>query len=143
MPANKRPRKSHRRVQIFSTPIAFRHNAEEETALQLAPHLSLSKFRQGIADEQDWHTLAARVNVGSIAANWHDQSEAIGAMNDGLHAIRSVSARHQRTQAWGITGDELKAIGEALNLTDEIQKGLTRREMASVIRYVFNNAGVK
>ena len=142
MAANKKPRKQRRYVPRPALPIVFRHDAESETALQLAPHLSLANFRMGIAEEPDWHTLAARLNVGSVAAHKHDQMEAYALIEQSLDAIRSIKARNQRTGAWGINGDELKLIGEALYLTDELQKALTRRQMAECIDYVFQNAGV-
>ena len=142
MPADKKPRKRHKYRVMTELPIAFRHSAEDETALQLAPHISLANFRMGIAEEPDWHTIAARLNVGSVAAHRNEQVEAYFTIEKSLDAIRAIRSRHERSGKWGINGDELKIIGESLVLTDELQKAVTRREMAEVIKYVFNTAGV-
>jgi len=49
-------------------------------------------------------------------------------MEQSLAAIKSVKARHERTSKWGTTGEEFNVIGQALNLTDEMQLNTTRRQ---------------
>lgn len=142
MAANKKPRKKRKYTPLPALPIVFRHSDADETALQLAPHISLTNFRMGMATEPDWHTIAARLNVGSVAAHRNEQAEAYFTIEKSLDAIRAIRSRAERSGKWGITGDELKIIGESLVLTDELQKAITRREMAAVIDYVYQTAGV-
>ena len=49
-------------------------------------------------------------------------------MEQSLAAIRSVKTRHEKTGRWGTTGEEFKIIGEALNLTDDMQMNTTRKQ---------------
>ena len=51
-----------------------------------------------------------------------------------------IQERHQRTGKWGVSGNDLAEIGEALVQTDNLQLSLTRKQFALAIRYVFENA---
>lgn len=137
MPNNKKPRKKST-IKPRSIPIIIRHSEEAETALQLAPHAELLKFREGIGDEQGWHTLVARLNVGLVAAWQNNQPNEN--IKKGLDAMLKVQERHGRTGKWGVSGNDLAEIGEALVQTDNLQLSLTRKQFALAIRYVFDNA---
>lgn len=137
MPNSKKPRKKST-SKPRSIPITIRHSEEAETALQLAPHAELMKFREGIGDEQGWHTLVARLNVGLVAA-WQNNKPSDD-IKQGLDAMLKIQERHQRTGKWGVSGNDLAEIGEALVQTDNLQLSLTRKQFALAIRYVFENA---
>lgn len=137
MPSNKKPRKKST-IKPRSIPITIRHSKESETALQLAPHAELLKFREGIGDEQGWHTLVARLNVGLVAAWQNNQPNED--IKKGLDAMLKVQERHGRTGKWGVSGNDLAEIGEALVQTDNLQLSLTRKQFAIAIRYVFEHA---
>ena len=137
MPANKKPRKRST-IKPRSIPITIRHNEEAETALQLAPHAELLKLREGIGDEQGWHTLVARLNIGLVAAWQNNQPN--DRIKKGLDAMLKVQERHGKTGKWGVSGNDLAEIGEALVQTDNLQLSLTRKQFALAIRYVFENA---
>jgi hypothetical protein len=49
-------------------------------------------------------------------------------MEQSLAANKSFKARHERTSKCGTTGEEFNVIGQALNLTDEMQLNTTRRQ---------------
>lgn len=131
MPASKKPRKQYRpKVPAGFTqlPATFRYSTENETKLQLIPHAELEKFRRGLADESSWHTLACRLNWGYVMSEDFNEPEAMATMERGLEALRAVQDRHQRLGRWGTAGDEFAHIGDALNMTDEMQKRTTRKE---------------
>lgn len=50
------------------------------------------------------------------------------AILEGLEALLSIKDRNAKLAKWGASGSEFKAIGLALNLTDEMQSMTTRRE---------------
>ena len=70
MPTSKRPRKhrTNRYRAIDYNPL-FGMDQRMQNDLCLTPHLTLEKFRTGLADEGDWHTLAAVLNVSKVLAD--------------------------------------------------------------------------
>lgn len=110
-------------------PKMFRHSKEADIDLQLVPHQELEKFKTGEADEYTWNTVCFRLNWGYVMSGDHfDSVEARELMERSLKAIRSVKTRHEKTGRWGTTGEEFNIIGQALNLTDEMQMNTTRKQ---------------
>lgn len=110
-------------------PKMFRHSKEADINLQLVPHQELEKFKTGEADEYTWNTVCFRLNWGYVMSGDHfDSVEARELMEQSLKAIRSVKTRHEKTGRWGTTGEEFNIIGQALNLTDEMQMNTTRKQ---------------
>ena len=137
MPSNKKPRKQQvKRKQTL--PIVFRHSAEADINLQLAPHAELLKMREGYGDEGSWHTLTCRLNIGVTAgAQNRLEHEAI---KRGLDAMINVRERFKKTGKFGLSGNDLKDIGDGLIATDELQLSLTRRQFNEAVKYVYQHA---
>lgn len=137
MPANKKPRKKLvRKAHVL--PMTIRHNSESDTGMQLIPHMELMKLREGLGDEQSWHTLVCRLNIGIVSA-WQNEIDSTE-INRGLDAMINVRERHKNSGRWGLSGDDLRDIGDALVLTDSIQLSLTRRQLNKAIDYVYKEA---
>lgn len=137
---SKKPRKKHVPKRT-GMPVVFRFNEEAEQRLQLAAHAELLKLRSGLADEPTWHTITCRINIGqTIAHQENHEGEVKNVMAAALAAMRSVFERYQSTGKWGTTGDELKAIGEGLVMTDELQKNSTRRTIKRALEHVYRVA---
>jgi len=140
MANNKKPRKRHiPRRNIL--PMTIRHNSQSEQTLQLVPHTELMKFREGIGDEIGWNTITARLNVGLVAAYQSDYDPEYLLLMDSLKAIVNVRERFLNTGRWGLSGDDLKSIGDGLVATDNLQLSITRKQLSKAIDYVFKNAG--
>ena len=140
MARSSKPRKRYVPKQK-SLPVVFRHDAEGERNLSLYPHLELMKLKNGVADEAAIHTLAARLNIAYVlAGNTNQSEEAVEVFVKALDAVRSMDARFGKVGKVGATGDELMALGEALNLADELQAGRTRREIRDATEYVWKVA---
>ena len=139
MPSNKKPRKPKKFVPK-TLPLTIRHNAESETALQLAPHAELMKLREGYGDIESWHTIVARLNIGLVAANAAGKEDQAKDIRIGLDAMLKVQARFDKSGKWGLSGSDLKQIGDALVLTDNLQLSLTRKQFAQAIDYVWQHA---
>jgi hypothetical protein len=122
-------RSKYRPKPVLALPKIFRHNKQAEVDLQFIPHMELEKFKTGDADEYTWNTVCFRLNWGYVMSGDHfDSVEARELMEKSLAAIKSVKDRHDRTSKWGTTGEEFNIIGQALNLTDEMQLNTTRRQ---------------
>ena len=139
MPSNKKPRKPKRYVPR-TIPLTIRHNAESETALQLAPHAELMKLREGYGDVESWHTIVARLNIGLVAANADGKEDQAKDIRIGLDAMLKVQARFDKSGKWGLSGSDLKQVGDGLVLTDNLQLSLTRKQFAKAIDYVWQHA---
>lgn len=139
MPSNKKPRKPKRYVPR-TIPLTIRHNAESETALQLAPHAELMKLREGYGDVESWHTIVARLNIGLVAANAAGKEDQAKEIRIGLDAMLKVQARFDKSGKWGLSGSDLKQVGDGLVLTDNLQLSLTRKQFAQAIDYVWQHA---
>ena len=117
MPANKKPRKPRKYIPK-ALPLTIRHNQESETALQLAPHAELMKLREGYGDEGSWNTIVARLNIGLVAANAAGKEDQAKEIRIGLDAMLKVQTRYDKTGKWGLSGCDLRQVGDALVLTD-------------------------
>lgn len=98
------------------------------------------KFREGLATEESWHTIVARLNVGLVAARKYGREPQI--LASGLEAMLKVKARNEKTGKWALSGNDYKDIGAGLVETDNLQLSLTRKQFAEAIRYVFTNAAM-
>lgn len=127
-------KKSKYKPRPAGLPINFRFGRESELRLQLEPHAELDNFRRGTATEESWHTLAARVHLGHELALRHYTAEALIPFAAAMSALKDVWLRFQRVQKWGVNGEEFKAIGDALNICDEMQKQCTRRQLDEALR---------
>ena len=144
MPGNKKPRKPAPRIKPRGLPTVFRFSAKDERNLQLVPHQSLEAMRRGEGQEPDWHTLAVRLNLGAtLAYRLFDTPEARALLDSAQDALRSAWERFEKTQRIGLTGPEMTTIGEALNLTDDMQLRCTRRELSAALAEVFRVAAIR
>jgi hypothetical protein len=140
MAANKKPRKAYKpKPAVLPMPIRF--NAADERELQLIPHIEFAKLKAMTADEPTWHTLVYRLNAGLLLADKHFDADARAVCGFALDSMVSIKERFAKVGKWGANGDELRAIGDALNLVDEMQKASTRRELRDTMKHVIEIAG--
>lgn len=141
MAGNKKPKKKHRPKAARVLPINIRFNSDTELKLQLIPHQFLEHLRTGGFEEHMWHAMAARMNLGNTLAYTYFE-DAKEAMDKACRALKSVWERHERTGKWGGSGEELGQLGIGLNLTDDMQKRCTRRELDGAMEHVYRVAAV-
>lgn len=142
MPGKKKPRKKHRPAgRVSANRIkAFRYNSDADFWLKHMPHQALEALRNGTIDAAMHNMLVIRVLLGRQIVEDHlvDPGEARQIMAAGVAAVESVAARYDRLGRFGATGEELRQIGDALNLCDDLQDITTRREqevsLAAVLR---------
>lgn len=141
MPTSKKPRKKYRPKPMGANPIkAFRFNADAEFWLKTHPHAALEAMRSGTATATDFDTVSLRVRWGAQMVEDHlvDPRPAREVMQAGVSALESVGDRFDRLGKVGATGEEFRNLGEALNLTDDLQSTLTRRELEQSLRPVLD-----
>lgn len=132
MPASKKPRKAYRKRAALMLPMTYALPESNRADLQVTPHMVLESFRLGSGTEVLWHTLAAAINIGSVLAR--AQSDEVQAdMQRARDALLDVQQRGRETGRWGLSGDEFRALGEGLTLTDEMQNASTRRQVRDAI----------
>ncbi|SCU94467.1 conserved exported hypothetical protein [Cupriavidus necator] len=143
MPASKhRKIRRPRPARPCGLPVMFRFSSNAEVDLQLIPHVELSKILDGTATEAAWHTLAFRINVGQVVATLYfaENQELRDAMDAAVIAVADVGKRFHLRGRLGVTGDEFRAIGQALNLTDDMQRACTRRQLLAATLQAENRA---
>lgn len=109
--------------------LGFAYAPEHALQLKLMPHTALEAVRKGEATEEDISAIVIRLDWGMVLIKNHfDQAQAGRVMNNGLKAVISLQNRLSEINRYIATGEELKAIGDALNAIDDMQDATTRRE---------------
>lgn len=135
----KRRNKKYRPKCIPGTlPVVFALAPEKKTDLRLPYHLSLEALRNGKGGDDDSHTIFSSLLIGRELAKLY-QDETQQTVLRGIEAITAVKERGNQGK-WGVSGDQFKAISEALVLVDEMQDASTRREVRDAIKQVWKEA---
>lgn len=130
MAGNKKPRKPMKPRKALLRPMTIGIDEAGKQAMKLIPHAEFEKMRMGIATEESWHTIAGRLNLGYIMATTHEWGLILdGKMKVALDSIVAVMERFKRSGKFGLSGEEMKSIGEALNYIDDMESCLTRKEL--------------
>lgn len=144
MGVSKKPRKPYKRIVIrtaeISMPVVFGLRDEAKTDLQLLPLMVLDAFRCGCGSEEGAHTLAAAVNLGAVLAR-KESAEVQAEFDLALDAMHNVMERGKGGK-WGLSGDELRLIGQALTLSGDMQGQRTKREVRDAICATYKEAAL-
>lgn len=103
--------------------------------MSLLAHGYIESFRLGEAQYEHFSGLRSMCRVSHLAASAHYPEHA-HIPQRGLDAIASIEARHTRTGKWGVSGPELTALGDALNLMDQLMLVVRRVDMAKHVKAV-------
>lgn len=133
MPSSKKPRKKMSRHKTVHTnpfnSVLTKLNPDDTRNLKLIPHQCLAELRQGRGSEEVWNTLTCRANWAAVlACNIEFEQDLRPAIREALDALRAIEARFKAIDRWIATGDELRVIGDALTIADDIQDVTTRRD---------------
>lgn len=114
-------------------PVTIRFSEQDEQNFQLMPHLELTNLKHGHGTDVSWDTLELRLKWGHTLA----LQKGLAAVQEPIQAaigyLREVHQRFKRVEKYGVSGDESSAIGQALNLADELQLTATRRELRDAL----------
>ena len=126
---NPRPARDATQQHWWSLP------ASTKDHLSLLAHGYLESFRTGEAQEEHFSGLRSMCRVAHLAASAHYPEHA-HIPQSGLNSIESIKERHARTGKWGMSGPELTAIGDTLNLMDQLMIVVRRVDMAKHVKAV-------
>lgn len=130
-----------RKHRPTGSPLTFALSQKMKTDLQLTPLGTLEGFKEGTGTEEGAHTLAATVNLAAVLSR--SQPEEIQQIaRSGLLAVQGIFDRYKATHQWGVSGDEYRRIGEAIAIGFEMCDATTRRNVASAIKTVFDEAAI-
>jgi hypothetical protein len=113
--------------------------------LMLAPHMALVNVREGLGNRVAWETLCLRINVGEILCKrcFAEIEELAEAMETAVRAISTLGKRFKQTGRMVASGDELRAIGRGLTLTDDMQDHTRKREQRDAYVFARRVMGIK
>lgn len=122
-------------------PIVVRMSEEQEQRLVDIPHKSLEAYRAGNVEKQDVANIHWRLVVGfflatSILELKNDDASIVMPINEAIVANRSIMlAGHEREpQAWRASPGEIYAIEEGIDIIDQLQPQVTRRDLVMALR---------
>lgn len=120
--------------------ILFRVRRDDELNLQLVPHGHLTAMAEGRGDEEAYLTVVFRMLVGASLSVFADEvgKETLETrvFFPALGSAIAVGERYQRLGQFGLNGDELTRLKEALKLTDDLQTVTTRRQQLEMYQQV-------
>lgn len=122
-------------------PPIFGNSKEMTTDLQLPGHIFIEAMKSGHGQEEMGHSLAAMLNIGARLSE-HQSQEVQEAMSAALDAAQSMMDRGNRTGKWGLSGNEMKAISEGVDLTNEMYSASMRRQVMQAINETMKVATV-
>lgn len=95
--------------------------------LGIAVHAAVESLRTGQGREQDFHTLAAAVNVSLILCERAVGSEYLGIVKTAQDALLRVWQRGKTTGRWAFDGPGYTAITDAVTLHEQQISNVSRR----------------
>ncbi len=110
---------------------------EEQAQLNLPTRLAFEHIRVGSGTDEDFHTLAAAVNVAMVCAERIDAlvEEACIQARDALTALH---ARRARSGRWGFDGPGMQHVLAAIDIYEQLTKllnaGQLQDAMAECVR---------
>lgn len=149
MPTSKGPRKGKKksgRPAPARVPVTLNMDHAMRESARTAYYLAVDALAAGSATTEDVHVIANAVQLAFVLREIVDDNDAVvEVMAGGLSAVRRVYGRHEATGKWGVSGDELGKIREALGLADELLGVASRREVRDAARLVakYNDKGAR
>lgn len=150
MPTSKGPRKGKRksgRPAPTRIPVTLNMDHAMRESARTAYYLAVDALAAGRATTDDVHVIANAVQLAFVLREIvEDTDDAVTElMAGGLSAVRRVYGRHEATGKWGVSGDELGKIRDALGLADELLGVASRREVRDAARLVakYNSNGAR
>lgn len=136
----KRGRSFARRVDPHAAlhAIAMQHGLDvtQQNDLGVALRVSLEALRTGRGTEQEFHTLAAAVNVSLVLCERNAGAEYMGHVKDAQDALLRLWDRGKKTGRWVLDGPGYAAISGAVELHEAQLAAVPRSAAAEAMREV-------
>lgn len=104
--------------------------------LGLSYHVAFESMRKGQGQKGDFHTIACAINIALVLSERGYGSGLIDRVKDAQNGLLRCMERGERTRAWGLDGEAMSAIADALALHDDQIAAATQREIREAIAEV-------
>lgn len=104
----------------------------EQAALNLPVRIAFESLRTGKAEESDFHTLAAAVNISMVCAEKIDPLVEQSCVA-GRDALMRVHKRHAATGVWGLDGPAFAEIEQALEIFEQLNSLLSAGQVKDAL----------
>lgn len=111
-------------------------DAEQKTDLGVALRVSLEALRTGRATEQEFHTLAACINVSLVLCERDIGAEHMPTIKRAQQALLRLWSRGKASGRWVMDGPGLVSIVEGVDLHEAQLANVARSEAADAMREV-------
>ena len=136
----KRGARFHRRIDPCAGlhAISMQHalDASQKTDLGCALHVSLEALRTGQASEQEFHTLAAAVNVSLVLCERDIGNEHLPAIKQAQASLLRLLERGRTTGRWLFDGQAWKECSHAIAIHEAQLASVSRQQAANAMREV-------
>ena len=105
---------------------------DEQAAIQLPVRAAYDNLLRGPGCEEDFHTLAAAVNVAMICAEKIDQLVEISCVA-ARDAMMRLHARHQKLGSWGFDGPAIGQVELAVDVYEQLTSLLTGGQLKAAM----------
>lgn len=117
----KKPRKQYKPKYVSVNPMKTFFGGMSDTHAKhlqdtkLINHMAMSNMARGVGDAEDWNRLNGAVNMALVFSEQGIGSEYNSEFIAARDAMLSCVRRAHRTDRYGFTGDELKAMNTMLD----------------------------
>lgn len=129
--ANSKKRNKKYIPKLSVIPSVFALSDDELRKFKMLGYLSLDNLKSGKGNLIDWTNIAARFMTGRLLVKeYFVEKEAKEQINEGLHKVVNIGKRYNPNGVtnWDITEEEENKITIALNLIDDAQDLVSRKE---------------
>ena len=109
---------------------------DQRTDLGIAYRMSFQSLRTGTGQEHDFHTIACTLNIALVLAERGYGAEWVERVKAAQDGLMRCQGRGQNTGRWGLDGEAMTALTDALALHDEQIALATQREIREAIAEV-------
>jgi len=122
----KPPRRSK---YVNKTPITIAVPKQHLDMIASVPRASFKRFKEGIADIDDWFNLSFRIKVGHYLAEKIYEQEAVDAFNIAFDHCKEIGERWLTNAVVTATEEELSDVEAGLDAVDEMHGENIRRHL--------------
>ncbi len=133
--ANSKKRNKKYVPKLSMIPSVFALSDDELRKFKMLGYLSLDNLKSGKGNLLDWTNIAARFITGRLLVKeYFVEEEAKQQINEGLRKVINIGKRYNANGItnWDITKEEESTITTALNLIDEAQDLVSRKEYHAI-----------
>jgi hypothetical protein len=134
MPANKKPRKPHKRIEPknhveFLLDADAPMKGEERLEVLTSVHIAAIDLCSGTATKDRWDEIVVAMNIAAMLCETAGNKErALQAVYDTLNTMIDVAERYQASQAYTLTPGDLSAINGGIHVFEQLVDTVSRRQ---------------